>query len=155
MKDNPAGIRASAVAFARLIVSKESEDAELVVEIGELEVAIESVEGDFVSDAEATQPERILGFAVDQDVFGLYLPEGEAEPASAEVQQRAEALGIHPTLTLGTEPQVYVLVELWQPFGTTTNGWVTLYGPEGEAAPEQLVGIDPRRLDLLVFNRQE
>jgi hypothetical protein len=109
----------------------------------------------FVADAEATQPDRILGYAVDRDVFGLYLPEGETDPASGEIQARAEAMGIHPTLTLGTEPQVYVLVALWQPFGTTTNGWLTLYGPEGETAPEQLVGLDPRRLDLLVFDRPE
>ena len=61
---------------------------------------------------------------------------------------QAEAFGIHPTLTLGTGTQTYVLVSLWSPFGTTTKGWLTLYGPQGEAAPEQLAGIDPRRLDL-------
>ncbi|AKF03038.1 hypothetical protein [Sandaracinus amylolyticus] len=43
-------LRASAVAHARLTVRKESEDAEIVVEMGELEVAIESATGDFTSD---------------------------------------------------------------------------------------------------------
>jgi len=107
----------------------------------------------YVADAEATEADRVLGHAVDHEVIVEYLPEGAAEPAPDDVLARAESLGIHPTLTLGNSDQTYVLVALWEPFGTTTNGWLTLYGPQGEAAPEQLVGIDPRRLDLAVFNR--
>ncbi len=108
----------------------------------------------YVADAEETEPDRVLGYAVDHDVFGLYLSEGEGESTSEAVQAQAEALGFHPTLTIGSQPQTFVLVSLWQPFGTTTNGWVTLYGPEGDPTPDQLVGLDPRRLDLLVFDRQ-
>ncbi len=59
---------------------------------------------------------------------------------------------MHPTLVL--DGQRYILVALWTPFGTTTNGWLTLYGIDGEAAPERLVGLDPRRDDLLVFNAE-
>lgn len=109
----------------------------------------------FVADAEAQQPDRILGFAVDGQVIGEYRLADSAEPAPDEVLDAAEALGIHAELTLGAGGPSYVLTSIWRPFGSTTNGWVTLYGPEGEAAPQQLVGIDPRRLDLLVFNRSE
>ncbi len=109
----------------------------------------------YVADAETATPDRVLGYAVDRDVFGEYLPESEGEPVSEDIQAQAEELGIHPTLTIGNGDQTYVLVALWRPFGTTTNGWLTLYGPEGETAPEQLVGIDPRRLDLQIFNRAD
>ena len=108
----------------------------------------------FVADAEDPQPDRILGFAEDEDLIGEYRPAGEVEAASEEIQARAEEHGIHPTLTIGTNPQEYVLVALWEPFGTTTNGWLTLYAPTGAEAPEQLVGVDPRKLELSVFDRQ-
>jgi hypothetical protein len=109
----------------------------------------------FVADAAQQQPDRVLGYAVDQQAIGEYVREGEGEPASAEVLAVAEALGIHGTLTLGTDPQRYVLTSLWRPFGTTTNGWVMIYGPRGVATPDRIVGLDPRRLDLLVFNKQD
>lgn len=109
----------------------------------------------FVPDAEAAQPDRVLGYAVEGEAIGEYLPEGSAEQAPDEVLAEAEALGIHPILTLGAEGEGYVLVALWEPFGTTTNGWLTLYAPQGEATPEQLAGMDPRRVDMLIFNRQD
>ncbi len=108
----------------------------------------------YVQDAEDQQPDRILGFAEGQDLFGEYRPVDGAEPASEEVQARAGEHGILPTLTIGTNPQQYVLVALWEPVGTTTNGWLTLYAPVGEATPAQIVGVDPRNLDVAVFERQ-
>jgi hypothetical protein len=108
----------------------------------------------FVADAEDQQPDRILGFAEDQALIGEYRPEGDAQAASQEVQARAEEHGIHPTLTIANNPRTYVLVALWEPFGTTTNGWLTLYAPTGAKAPDQLLGVDPRKLDLSVFNKQ-
>lgn len=107
----------------------------------------------YVADAADEQPDRVLGHAVDHDLLGEYVPEGSADQAPEEVLAQAEAFGILPTLRLGTAERTYVLVALWEPIGTTTNGWLTLYGPSGEPAPDQLVGIDPRRLDLAVFNR--
>lgn len=106
----------------------------------------------YVADAEAELPDRFVGYSVGFDVFGEYVLEGEAEGASQEVLDRAESLGVHPTLTF--DGQRYVLVALWTPFGTTTNGWLTLYGIEGESSPDQLIGLDPRRQDLLVFNAE-
>ncbi len=46
-------IRASAVAYARLTIRKESEESEVEVSIGDLTVGIESLEGDFVSEETA------------------------------------------------------------------------------------------------------
>jgi hypothetical protein len=109
----------------------------------------------YVSDAEATRPDRVIGHAVDHDAFGEYLPAGEADQVSDAVLARAESIGILPSLQLGTDTQTYTLVALWEPFGTTSNGWLTLYAPAEDGTPAQLVGIDPRRLDLLVFSRQE
>jgi hypothetical protein len=107
----------------------------------------------YVPDAENPGPERLLGYAVGGDVFAEYVLEGTGEQASQEVLAEAETSGILGEMLLGG--QRYVLTSLWAPYGTTTNGWVTLYGPAGEEAPEQLVGLDPRREDLMVFNRTE
>ncbi len=107
----------------------------------------------YVADANIPAPERLLGYAVGGDVFAEYMLEGTGEQASQEILTEAETLGILGEMLLGG--QRYVLTSLWTPYGTTTNGWVTLYGPAGEDAPEQLVGLDPRREDLMVFNRTE
>ncbi|HEV2073384.1 MAG TPA: hypothetical protein VGR29_07050 [Thermomicrobiales bacterium] len=107
----------------------------------------------YVADADIPAPERLLGYAVGGDVFAEYMLEGTGEQASQEVLAEAETFGVLGEMLLGG--QRYVLTSLWTPYGTTTNGWVTLYGPAGEDAPEQLVGLDPRREDLMVFNRTE
>lgn len=106
----------------------------------------------YVPDPEAGLPDRFYGYSVGNDVFGEYVREGDAEAASQEVIDRAEALGVHATVTL--DGQRYVLVALWTPFGTTTNGWLTLYGVDGEASPSRLLGLDPRRHDLAVFDAE-
>jgi hypothetical protein len=107
----------------------------------------------YVADADIPAPERLLGYAVGGDVFAEYMLEGTGEQASQEILTEAETFGILGEMLLGG--QRYVLTSLWTPYGTTTNGWVTLYGSAGEDAPEQLVGLDPRREDLMVFNRTE
>jgi hypothetical protein len=107
----------------------------------------------YVEDAEAVTPDRILGYAVGSDLFGVYVPEGAGEPAPQEVRDRAEAAGIHGELRLSG--QRYILTSLWTPFGTTSNGWLTLYGPEGDAAPEELVGIDPRQQHITLFEQRD
>jgi len=109
----------------------------------------------YVADSEVETHDRIFANAVDADVVGEYVPEASGEPAPEDVLAAAEEVGVHPVLVLGDSGQRFVLVALWRPFGTTTNGWLTLYAPQGEDAPEQLVGLDPRRLDLLVFERED
>lgn len=106
----------------------------------------------YVADPEAGSPDRLLGYSVGNDVFGEYMLEGEAEAAPQDVRDEAESLGVHAELII--DGQRYVLVALWEPFGTTTNGWLTLYAQDREGAPSSLVGLDPRRQDLLVFDAQ-
>jgi hypothetical protein len=107
----------------------------------------------YVEDAEAVAPDRILGYAVGSDLFGVYVPEGAGEAAPQEVRDRAEAAGVHAELRLSG--QRYILTSLWTPFGTTSNGWLTLYGPEGDAAPNELVGIDPRQQHVTLFEQRD
>jgi hypothetical protein len=107
----------------------------------------------YVSDAAAPTHNRILGHSVANDAFGEFVPEGQADPAAQEVIDNAAQFGIPSEFVIGS--QRYVLVALWTPFGTTTNGWLTLYGVDGQATPDQLVGLDPRQTDLLVFNRDD
>lgn len=107
----------------------------------------------YVSDADAATHDRILGFSVANDAFGEFVPEGQAEQAGQEVIDKAAQYDIPSQFVIGS--QRYVLVALWTPLGTTTNGWLTLYGVDGEAAPDQLIGLDPRNTGLLVFNRED
>jgi len=109
----------------------------------------------YVADPANAQPDRIYGRPVDADVIAEYVPEGSVEAVSEEVAAQAEEFNLQPDLTLGAGGPRYVLAAVWQPFGTTTNGWLTLYGPAGEAVPARLVGVDPRRLDLLIFELAE
>lgn len=105
----------------------------------------------YVADAEAESHDLVMGYAVADDVFGEYVPEGSAEAASQDVIDRAATFGVPSQFTLGSTR--YVLVGLWTPFGSTTNGWLTLYGEADNAEPGRLMGLDPRRSDCLVFNR--
>lgn len=107
----------------------------------------------YVADPDNAQPEVIYGRAVDSDVIAEYVPEGTIEAPAGDVATLAEQTGLQPDLTLGAGGPRYVLAAVWQPFGTTTNGWLTLYGPSGEAVPARLCGVDPRRLDLLIFEQ--
>lgn len=104
----------------------------------------------YVTDAEAVSHDRIHGHSVAADAFGEFVPEGEADQSNQEVIDEAAQYDIPSQFVIGT--QRYVLVALWTPFGTTTNGWLTLYGVESEGAPDQLIGLDPRQADRLVFN---
>ena len=52
-------------------------------------------------------------------------------PRSCERWPRS---GINPDLVLAGDRR-YLLVNLWSPIGTTTNGWVTLYSSAGEGSP--------------------
>lgn len=104
----------------------------------------------YVTDAEAASHDRIHGYSVAADAFGEFVPEGEAEQANQDVIDRAALYDIPSQFVIGD--QRYVLVAVWTPFGTTTNGWMTLYGVDGETTPNQLIGLDPRQTDGLVFN---
>lgn len=107
----------------------------------------------YAQDAEAADPPRVFAVQVDGDVIAEYVPEGgDVVEASPELRARAEEVNINPDLVLGGGRR-YLLVNLWSPIGTTTNGWVTLYAPEGAAGAETLLATDPRSLDLFVYRR--
>jgi hypothetical protein len=87
------------------------------------------------------------------EVIGEYRLPGESNEPSQEMVAAAEDAGINPDLTING--QVYLLVAIYEPAGTTTNGFVTLYssGPEQDAA--FLLGRDKRRLELFIYERSE
>jgi hypothetical protein len=90
---------------------------------------------------------------VDGDVIAEYVPEGgDVVEAPADLQTRAGEVGINPDLVLAGGRR-YLLVSLWSPIGTTTNGWVTLYSSTGEVITDTLLATDPRSLDLFVYRR--
>ena len=105
------------------------------------------------ADPEATAPDRILAAKVEGDVIAEYvIAGGDVVQPSDELRARAEAFEVNPDLVLGGGQQ-YVLVALWTPRGSTTNGWVTLYAPEGEEQPDRYCATDPRSLDLFFYRR--
>ncbi|MBW3632394.1 MAG: hypothetical protein KY456_05120, partial [Chloroflexi bacterium] len=107
----------------------------------------------FAQDPDAPDPPRVFAVPVDGDIIAEYVPEGgDVVEAPAELQSRAEEAGINPDLVLAGGRR-YLLVNLWSPVGTTTNGWVTLYSSVGEGIAETLLATDPRSLDLFVYRR--
>jgi hypothetical protein len=107
----------------------------------------------FAQDPNAADPPRVFAVPVDGDVIAEYVPEvGDVVEAPEELRARAEAEGINPDLVLAGNRR-YLLVNLWSPVGTTTNGWVTLYSSTGEGIADTLLATDPRSLDLFVYRR--
>ncbi len=107
----------------------------------------------YSQDPAAPSPDQIFAVKVDGDVIAEYVPEGGdvVEPAD-ELVAAAEEVGINPDLILGAGKR-YLLVGLWRPIGTTTDGWVTLYSSAGEGTPDILCATDPRSLDLFIYRR--
>ncbi len=107
----------------------------------------------FAQDPNAPDPPRVFAVPVDGDVIAEYVPEvGDVVEAPAELRARAEEAGINPDLVLAGDRR-YLLVNLWSPIGTTTNGWVTLYSSAGEGLADTLLATDPRSLDLFIYRR--
>jgi hypothetical protein len=107
----------------------------------------------FAQDATAPDPPRVFAVPVDGDIIAEYVPEvGDVVEAPAELRARAEEAGINPDLVLAGSRR-YLLVNLWSPIGTTTNGWVTLYSFTGEGVADTLLATDPRSLDLFIYRR--
>lgn len=105
----------------------------------------------YAQDPETLDPPRLFGDPVDGDVIAEYAPEGGdvVEPPE-ELRAAAAEVGINPDLVLGGQRR-YLLVNLWRPIGTTTNGWVTLYSSVGEGVADTVLATDPRSLDLLIY----
>jgi hypothetical protein len=107
----------------------------------------------FAQDPAAPNPPRVFAVPVDGDIVAEYVPEvGDVVEAPAELRARAEEAGINPDLVLAGSGR-YLLVNLWTPIGTTTNGWVTLYSSAGNGVADTLLATDPRSLDLFIYRR--
>ena len=94
----------------------------------------------------------LYGYDVDADVIGQYVPEGEVQDASPEMQEAAEAFGLNADLVIAGD-QRYILVAVWEPAGSTANGWVTFYETDDGNGANIVLGRDPRRPELFIFQR--
>jgi len=107
----------------------------------------------FVQDPANPAPDVIYGVNVSQtvvgDVIGEYRLSGEAVQSSEERTAAAEQAGLNPDLTI--DGQIYILVNVYTPTGTTRNGFMTLFGTTTEGTPEMLLGRDQRELELFIF----
>jgi len=105
----------------------------------------------YAEDTESTDPSRLFAVRVDGDVVAEYVAEGGdvVEPAD-ELVAAAAQYEVNPDLILAGG-QRYLLVAIWTPRGTTTNGWVTLYASVAEGPVSRYCGLDPRRPDLFFY----
>ncbi|HEV2527261.1 MAG TPA: hypothetical protein VGT61_02270 [Thermomicrobiales bacterium] len=98
-------------------------------------------------------PERILGVRVGGGVIGEYVPVTDSQQAArAELTDLASLNGLNLDLIVGG--QRYVLTAIWLPVGTTTNGFVTLYGDQADLESLQLLGLDPRSPNLTIYEQR-
>ena len=107
----------------------------------------------FVEDPADPAPDTIYALDVSHsvvgDVIGEYRLPTETTQTSEELRALAEAAGLNPNLTING--QVYVLLEVYTPAGTTNNGFMTLFGAASGATPDVLLGRDQRERELFVF----
>jgi len=108
----------------------------------------------FVEDVENAAPDVFYAVNVYNtvvgEVVGEYRQVEQNEMPSEEIVTAAENAGINPDLTV--EGRRYLLVNVYSPVGTTTNGFVTLFSAAGEGEAEILLGRDKRRLELFVYD---
>lgn len=83
------------------------------------------------------------------EVIGEYqLQQGAAKPSDAMVTAAGQA-EMNPDLTI--DGRQYLLVNVYRPVGTTTNGFVTLFAANQEGHPVLLLGRDKRRPELFIY----
>ena len=107
----------------------------------------------FAIDPDELAPEVYYGVNVSNTVVGDVIGEyrkadANAEPESAMVTLGAQ-YGIYAAVTV--RGQRYLLVNVFLPVGTTTNGFLTLFSATGEGEPQLLLGRDKRELELFVY----
>jgi hypothetical protein len=107
----------------------------------------------FVQDPADPAPEVIYGLDVSDTPAGDAIGEYRLADDSAtleEITAAAAAAGLNPDLTING--LLYVLVDVYTPSGTTSNGFMTLFARTTEEAPEVLLGRDQRQQDeLFIF----
>ena len=103
----------------------------------------------FAETADNLTAERYYAKRVDASVIGEYAREDVAGEVPDGVSEAGATYELNPDLViLGMR---YILVAVWTPSGTTTNGFVTLYAPSGTEGSTQLLGINVRLIGLLIY----
>jgi hypothetical protein len=107
----------------------------------------------FAANPDEQAPDVYYGVNVSNTVVGDVIGEYRKADAGAEPEDDMVALaaqyGIYADLTV--RGQRYLLVNIFLPVGTTTNGFLTLFSATGEGAPSLLLGRDKRELGLFVY----
>lgn len=83
------------------------------------------------------------------EVIGEYqLQQTSVQPSAAMVKAASQA-EMNPDLTVSGRR--YLLVNIYTPVGTTTNGFVTLFAANQDGHPAILLGRDKRRPELFIY----
>ena len=107
----------------------------------------------FVADLKEATPATFYAVNVHNTVVGevigeYQLQEESAQPSEAMVKAAGQA-EMNPDLTV--DGQRYLLVNIYTPVGTTTNGFVTLFAASQDGHADILLGRDKRRPELFVY----
>ncbi|MBA2468766.1 MAG: hypothetical protein H0V37_05125 [Chloroflexia bacterium] len=107
----------------------------------------------FAEDPEDAAPDVFYAVnifsSVSGDAVGEYRISNDTDTPSEEMVAAAEQSGLNPDLIV--EGQRYLLVNVYVPSGTTTNGFVTLFAATVEGESNLLLGRDVRRLELFIY----
>jgi hypothetical protein len=107
----------------------------------------------FVADLAVEAPDVYYGVNVANTVVGDVIGEYRKADANAQADSAMVTLGAQYGLygDLTIRGQRYVLVNVYLPIGTTTNGFLTLFSATGEGDAQLLLGRDKRELGLYVY----
>jgi hypothetical protein len=110
----------------------------------------------FVAEPELATPETVYTVnvynSVVGDAIGEYRLAGEADEPSEDMITAAQQVEINPDLTINGSR--YILVNVYRPVGTTTNGFMTLFSASAEGTPDVILGRDLRDPVLYIFQRE-
>jgi hypothetical protein len=107
----------------------------------------------FVANPDEQSPDVYYGVNVSNTVVGDVIGEYRKADANAEPEEdmveAGERYGLYADLTV--RGQRYLLVNVYLPVGTTTNGFLTLFSATGEGEAQILLGRDKREVELFIY----
>lgn len=107
----------------------------------------------FVKDPENATPDVYLAVNVHDtvvgEVIGEYRLPGENSQTSETMSTAATNVGLNPDLTING--QLYVLVNIYYPVGTTPNGFITFFSNQPGGQPDILLARDTRERELFIY----
>ena len=111
----------------------------------------------FVEDPENPAPESLYAVDVHDSVVGELVAEyrqaDETEQPTDEIAAAVGGTDFNPDLIING--QRYILVAIFYPVGTTSNGFLTLFSTDAEGNSDILIGRDKRETALFVFRGNE